>query len=85
MVNTKLGETGVKHINKNCIKCDVLLTKDNWYPSGKKQSKYICGACCRNFANRIANPKGNLRNLANPEGPKKSRESMTSRKSLKIR
>ena len=49
----------MKHINKNCIKCDVLLTENNWYVSSKKGRVYICAPCRREHSNKIANPKRN--------------------------
>jgi hypothetical protein len=49
----------VKPIDKKCIKCDTLLTEDNWYESNKKYKIYYCQPCLRDYANVVANPKGN--------------------------
>ena len=43
--NTKLGETGQKHI-KNCTHCGVTLKEGvNWQSSQVKQKKYWCNTC----------------------------------------
>tara|TARA_R110000744_G_scaffold36484_2_gene84182 strand:- start:52 stop:519 length:468 start_codon:yes stop_codon:yes gene_type:complete len=34
----------VKHI-KNCNRCDVLLTGDNWWLANYKKHDYICNSC----------------------------------------
>lgn len=30
---------------KLCIKCEVVLTDKNWYPSERKRGNYICKRC----------------------------------------
>lgn len=30
---------------RTCIRCGVVLTKRNWYPSGQKNYSYICKTC----------------------------------------
>lgn len=38
----------VDRLNRNCIKCDVLLVEgENWYPWAKKDHRYQCKECIR--------------------------------------
>jgi len=46
-------------LNKDCIKCGVKLTDDNWYTSAQKAHIYKCDACSRELANTVTNPIGN--------------------------
>jgi len=40
----------VKHTNKDCIKCGVKLTDDNWYIAAKKIKMYQCSSCYQKIA-----------------------------------
>jgi hypothetical protein len=35
----------MKHINKNCLDCNVKLTDLNWYETANKKCYYICMSC----------------------------------------
>ena len=35
----------MKHIDKNCITCNVTLTEDNWYKSRIERKEYRCKSC----------------------------------------
>ena len=72
MVNTKLGGTGVKHINKVCTTCKQDKSFEDYYKN--KGMKYgldmICKVCrtIRNNKNNIkyhpeSNPKENAKNM----------------------
>ena len=34
---------------RNCRKCSVELTNDNWCPADKRQSQYRCRSCKNNY------------------------------------
>ena len=60
MVNINMEGTGVKHTDKDCIKCGVKLTDNNWYNVAKKVHMYQCTSCYQKIALKFSkktNPK----------------------------